>query len=327
MYLRDRPLLPDGIDRRLYVQRQELEEAVLAPLRQSRNVLLLGAAGSGKSTLMRFVAGKLVSEQFSVSWINAALARGTEELLSLIEAEIGARRDPSAAQDEAARGEEGLSLGATRLVTHAHLLRLASPRIICLDGLTDPEAGFDVFGRLRDELWAAGHTWLVAVRPQEAVSLRTPPADAFWGSVVEIPTLTSDELQQLLALGLDDNEQASLRWPQGQPLREYPREVIHQVQAALSGPDLQPRVDRRELQQRADSIGRSAGSAMAELLDLNRPASAQDPELEVRLGWSPAYTRRILASLEDAGLLRASNQRTERAGRPRKLYEPKAQVS
>lgn len=72
---------------------------------------------------------------------------------------------------------------------------------ILVDGLIDSDVGYDLFGRLRDELWSSGHSWAVAVRPRDSAALRTPPADAFWSTVVEIPALTTEETERLLHLG------------------------------------------------------------------------------------------------------------------------------
>ena len=66
MRLRDRPLLVDGVDRHLYVERPVLEEAVERPLLAGRNVLLLGEPGAGKSTLMRRIAARLRNLELSL---------------------------------------------------------------------------------------------------------------------------------------------------------------------------------------------------------------------------------------------------------------------
>ncbi len=88
MRFRDRPLLVDGLDADLYVQRPALERPLLAALARERNVLLLGPPGSGKSTTLRKLAGDLRKEGRQVALVNAGAARSTEDLLALVTSEL-----------------------------------------------------------------------------------------------------------------------------------------------------------------------------------------------------------------------------------------------
>lgn len=201
------------------------------------------------------------------------------------------------------------------------------PVAILVDNLLDPEIGYDLFGRLRDELWALEHAWAVAVRPRDSGMLRTPPADAFWGSIVEIAPLGYEETEHLLRLGLDDDEYSQVDRDRG-IAGGHPRSVIREAQALLAGEaGATAPAPSQELLRRAGLLGRSETMALAEVLGIGRPVSAHDPELLERLGWSRAYAQRVLARLEDARLLRSIPERSDRSGRPRKLYEPKPDIS
>ena len=108
---------------------------------------------------------------------------------------------------------------------------------ILVDGLLDGDVAYDLFGRLRDELWELGHVWLVAARPRDSGQMRTPPADAFWGTVVEIPPLSTSEVEELLCLGLDDDEQrlvfdSAAEWMAAEL---DPRDVIRSAQWVWRG--------------------------------------------------------------------------------------------
>ncbi|HMI80700.1 MAG TPA: hypothetical protein VK480_02820, partial [Solirubrobacterales bacterium] len=197
------------------------------------------------------------------------------------------------------------------------------PAVIVVDNLADPDVSFDLFGRLRDELWAAGHVWLVAARPKDSSAFRAPPAEAFWGAVVEIPPLNEHEVLEFLHKGLSNDEIAQLR---KLPLAGFhPRLLIRELHSAL---EEDPQAKAKEariggLLRRAAELGRSEELALRELIGLGRPASAHDPDLLANLGWSRSYAQRIFSHLESNRLVRSLPEATgERAGRPRKLYEP-----
>ncbi len=314
MRFRDRPLVVDGLDAALYLDRPDLERRVLEPLAAGRNVLLLGEAGSGKSTLLRKAAAALAGPERQAVIVNAGLADDAAGLLELVRGALGGEDDGG---DPAPAPPDPGGPGLLRAVRR---LRRDSPAAILVDGLVDPDAGFDLFGRLRDELWGLGHAWAVAARPRDSARLRTPPADAFWSAVVEIPPLGDDEVGRLLRLGLSPDELG--RVERVRPLAPaHPRQVIRAARDALErdGRDAGSAAEAQVV--RAAALGRSEGLAAAELRDLGRPVSAHDPDLLGRLAWSRPYAQRILANLEEHRVVRSIPERTDRPGRPRKLYE------
>jgi energy-coupling factor transporter ATP-binding protein EcfA2 len=315
MRFRDRPLLPTDMDAQLYVRRPFLEAAVLVPLREGRNVLLLGEAGAGKTTFLRYAANELGHAGRQVVIVNAGLAVDVGELLALVESELDVEADVGVARSSGA--------GAASLLAAARRLRRAEPATILVDGLLDPHVAFDLFGRLRDELWELGHVWLVTVRPRDSAPLRSPPADAFWGAIVEIPPLSVSETTELLRRGLDEDEYRIVD-AERMIAGAHPRTVIREAQTTLAGGVPAATTSRvEELKRHAGALGRSEEMAMVELIGIGHPTSAHDPELLQRLGWSRPYAQRMLSKLEDEELVRSMPERdTDRPGRPRKLYEP-----
>jgi len=134
------PLLVEGVDRQLYLERPTPEEAVEGPLLADRNVLLLGEPGAGKSTLMRQTAVRLSELGHTVAWVNAAPADDPASFLGLVD---------DALSDEGPREPEItwtlLGKPATLLMA-ARRLRGPQPATILLDGLLDREIGFAVSG-------------------------------------------------------------------------------------------------------------------------------------------------------------------------------------
>jgi energy-coupling factor transporter ATP-binding protein EcfA2 len=317
MRFRDRPLLVDGLDASLYVERPGLEQSLVDPLTGGRNVLLLGDAGSGKSTLLRQTAVLLERRQQPAVLVNAALADDAGGLLELVGAALDERLGD--ANDDGRLG----GTGAVHLLEAVRRLRRDTTVAILIDGLVDANVGYDTFGRLRDELWGLGHVWAVAARPRDSGALRTPPANAFWASVVEIPALSQEETERLLDVGLSADERRVVD-------RDRPISGVHPRYAIRAAEEMLNRGTRpvgrlidsgQEAVHRATELGRSEAMAVAELAGLGRPVTAHDPELLERLGWSRAYAQRILSNLEREGLLRSVLERNDRPGRPRKLYE------
>lgn len=312
MLLRDRPLLQDSIDASIYLPRPKLEEPLIRAVGQERNALLVGPPGSGKTTLLRRIEAKLDEGGARTVWINAALVDDTESLLDEVDEAL---RGPDPQTDPPPQPRPPGLLPAVRAVaTH-------QTSVIIVDGLLEEDIAFDLFGRLRDELWAAGHVWLVAVTQAISATLRTPPAAAFWSKVVEIPPLGSDEVRSLLERGLDPKERRKMKGI-SPPTELHLRAVIREVERILEG-DTGSDQRMGALIEEAAGIGRSESMAMVELIGLGRPVSVHDDELLDRLGWSRAYTQRIFANLEAAHLVRSIPEPSkERTGRPRKLYEP-----
>jgi hypothetical protein len=304
MRFRDRPLLVDGLDADLYLERPELERRLSEPLAAGRNVLLLGEPGSGKSTLLRKAATVLAGQDRPAVIINAAVADDPTGLLDLVDAGLDEPldgRDP----DEAAPRSSGQGL-----LRAARRLRRDEPQVILVDGLIDTDIGYDVFGRLRDELWALGHTSAVAVRPRDSAALRTPPADAFWSTVIEIPPLQREETERLLRLGLTDDELSTLS-RHGPIPGAHPRSAIRAAQDILDrSDDPASAAGGQEHLERASSLGRSEAMAVAELQGLRRPVSAHDPRV--------ARPTRVVAPVRSEDLV------APRSGR-RAAIDPRAQ--
>jgi adenylate kinase family enzyme len=314
MRFRDRPLLVDGLDADLYVQRPALERPLLAALARERNVLLLGPPGSGKSTTLRKLAGDLRKEGRQVALVNAGAARSTEDLLALVTSELDLpelQPDPN------------LATPVVSLVRSVRHIAQAPQSVILLDDPPDAEGAYELFGRLREELWALPHQWVVAMRSDHSSALRRPPADAFFSETIEIPPFGEREIEQLLRKGLDPDEAQRVLTDGPRPLLDYPREVTRFAREVLEGTLEENQHAAHRRAEIALGLGRTASLALTEIEALGAPIAASDTSFLERMGWTRPHAARTLAKMEDAGVLRSFTDATEdRPGRPRKLYEP-----
>lgn len=301
--------------------REQLREAVDS----GENVLVVGDSGSGKSTLLNWLVADLDADGKTVVHVQASLARDVHELLALVEAELpsdlpiqGMRgglpisRASIGGEFPASAGErwDGVRLGR-------EIKRLERPvrAVIVVDGLVDSAIGVDLFARGRDALWAVGHQWVVAAQPEQEAALARPPAGAFWSDRVRVPGLRAAEADRLLRLrGID---QADVPGFSGL------------VQANVGPRELLVAATRREvsaLQVAASSDERSndAEPSLTRLFDalvaLDRPVAADDDVLLRRLGWSRAYTQRLLRNLSKHGQIDTVIERRDTPGRPKFLY-------
>lgn len=309
MKLRNRPLLAGSLDDAIYVPRPMLERALLDAVRDERNVLLVGERGSGKTTQIRKLEADLPDRDIRV--VDGTLASTAQDLLRLISRALGHPPDPA--------GDSDGSDDPLLLLDALAALPRRRDAIIVIDGSPDSDAAYTLFGRMRDQLWQLPNSWIVTATPEEGGRMRTPPADAFWSLILDVPPLDRPEIDDLLARGLDDQELARIMAEPSLPLHTTPRRVVRWVYDVLDGVNPSSTAD---LQIRANMLGRQAIMALHAIEALGRPVSAGDPELLSYLGWTRPNAARWLARMEHAGILRSFTGATEGQGRPPKLYEP-----
>lgn len=308
MRLRTRPLLTLGLDDELYVSRPELESALHDALRDDRNTLLVGPRGAGKTTLLRKVIG--ASPITPIKIVDATLATTVHDVIRLVARALGQPLEDREPSDD-----------PVDLLDALDALPRHEPAAIVVDGGLDPDVAYSFFGRLRDQLWTMPYTWIVSATPKEAGPLRTPPADAFWSVLLEVPPLDERQIDELLNRALDEAELARLERSSGgeRPVLATPRQVVRWAMDNLDG--RAPTADQ-ELLMRADRLGDQAAMALYELQALDRPVAAGDPELLDRLGWTRSNAARWLSRMESVGILRSFTGTAHGQGRPPKLYEP-----
>ncbi len=320
-----RPLFPTLADARYFVW-TEAARGLRDALLLGRNTLLLGARGSGRTSLLHMVEHSLrETEARPVAFASLAAATDpADAILTLhraaVDAEWVAPLDDDATRALADRDEPFAPTAVLRR------LRYCPPRSILLVDDVGARIGAALFGRLRDELWQLPPKWAVAPIADEAGPLLTPPADAFFERRIEIGSLTPDLAYQMLRLrtkrggdrlpaeaarALADAGATTPRalFALARDMRDHDIDARALVEAKL-----------RRLRAAEAAAGRPGAMVVTEMDGLE-PVNAADPRLLDRLGWDRPRLARTLAKLEDRGVLSSYLEPREgQIGRRRKLY-------
>jgi hypothetical protein len=337
--LSGRPLRDTRGDRALFVDRDQAIDASEKTLRNGGNVLVVGARGSGKSSLLRMIAHRLGEEERRALVVDGRAAASTEEFLALLRDQLGAWATVplgEAAATVASAAGAWLSsphvvLRPTPTDTQTLLRQLREIRrilpaegetIVLVDEMPSPQSAHTLFGRLRDELWELPLVWLVAADERDAGLYREPPADAFWQRVITIPDLDKRAATELLRRRLGEEKlpdtvlQQLVEAAGGSPRRLI--SLAHDV--FLGGADPAALLEHdRELQERIEQLPEPAKRLLAEV-EANGAASPSDEGLLKKLGWTRGRASQVFRELEQHGLVR-SLERPGTRGRPRRLYE------
>jgi energy-coupling factor transporter ATP-binding protein EcfA2 len=315
--LSGRPLRDTRRDRELFVDREAEVQAIRAALGHGGNILVLGARGSGKSSLLHYVQHLLeVEAARPVVAVDGRTATTAQEFLAL----LGDRLNVEGSQDaQWPRTEAQTLLGALAQ------MRAALPEeetVVLVDEMPSAEAARTLFGRLRDELWELPLTWCVAADVRDRGAYTEPPADAFWRRIVELSPLTPAESEELLRRRLEGEPLGpdAIEWivesADGNPRRLL--SLAHEVVVDGSDPgELMTR--QRERGAKVEQLSEPARRLLAEL-EAGGPASPSDEGLRQRLGWSRARASQVFGELLEHGLVRTSTAPSA-GSRPRRLYE------
>lgn len=360
LFLSQRPLTRGDVDRDLFVGREaelaRLDRAISAGL----NVLVLGARGAGVTSLLSQHARQLEDAGQRVGLVGGAAAESLSELATAIRIGVEGRR-PS--RTETVKRQPELRLAVQQiaealserievktipgdpdpLAPLRHIERtLSDPKhgegaqadgpegrlVVILDGTLQPELVHDLFGRLRDEVWELGWTWVVAGRLDRRSEYLEPPADAFFDDEMVLGPLEPEQARQLVLARLSSatSEElagvARIRERLDQIVERsdgVPRRLLAAARDTLLSTSRQTRTIDEALTTAA-SLGKTELAVMHYLLAAG-PASASDEEFLTDIGISRSRATQVLKRLEASNLVLVSEMRTAR-GRPRKLYRP-----
>jgi hypothetical protein len=325
MTLSGRPLLDNPVDNKLFVDRNSELTALTTAVARRLNCLLVGEAGIGKTTVVRgwMYQARAERPDLAITYVRAAGATGGAELLAAAVARVTSTEP---AVDENRVDWPGITAqiaerrdSVVRDLDDAGQAVAEGLRLVIVVDDVDAPAGHELFGRWRDELWELGALWVVCCRPETAAVLTQPPADAFFERTVHVGPLGVRSGADLLQRRHRISQADALRIAdaaQGNPRRMLDAARQHWVEGTPVKEVLATQARREEA---LHAIGRPAVMLARALRDSGGAASASDPELLQRLGWTRPRVVQVMAQLEDAGLVTATTVK-DGPGRPRRVY-------
>jgi hypothetical protein len=194
------------------------------------------------------------------------------------------------------------------------------PRVVLLDGAV-PGAAYGLFGTLRDELWQLPVRWVVTCTDRDRGTLLRPPADAFFDVVVSLPPLPETQARALVRARVPDGQLNSDALATIVDLGGgNPRALLSATRALLDGSGSPEQLigTAREHGRRVSTLSPAAARLVADL-EASGPASASDPGLLARHGWTRSRAAQLLRELLEAGLVETTTVR-HGPGRPRTVY-------
>jgi len=321
--LRTRPLRATHADAAYLVQRASDMATLVSALSYGFNVMIVGERGSGKSTLVNMLAARLEEENSQVVQISAGRFDSAAAALWGVTHELAAGESGGleSAQSVPRTGNDELEV-AYRALTHA-AGALPDPVVMIVDGLASTLV-HEIFGRLRDEMWALQLQWVVTGNIEEKAILLAPPADAFFEQVLTLAPLTEPEVEELLALRDPEAELGSnVRALIAERSAGSPGRALVLARQALVSPDPVSELNRGSVIEQIELELGEPAARLADDLARNGPSGPSDPELLRRIGWSRPRAYQVFQALQQAGFAEVSSERNGRAGRPVHTYRLK----
>jgi energy-coupling factor transporter ATP-binding protein EcfA2 len=339
----NRPVTPR--DAELFTGRTAELDEVVSAAQAGENVLVFGQSGAGKTSLLAMAAHRLrTCRSHRTVMVEAALADGAAGLVELIaDVAVGPRtvlvpgrplRISSALGTYEPRPTSGGRLldavdrlgsglaeeddGAVPGDEHGPYWEPGSPMAVFVDDVPSKTLA-ELFGAARDAVWALPCVWVVSADTGVAAALQ-PDAELFFERRVELGPLTPPQAVELLRARAQDSggvphevlEQIAAA------AAETPRSLVQAARHVLAQTGSRPRA---QAQTAAAALGRAPAMLVSVLQGMAGAASASDPDLLSKLGWSRARASQVMRQLEEAGLVTSAVAAPAAAsGRPRKLY-------
>ena len=321
--LRTRPLRATHADAAYLVQRASDMATLVSALSYGFNVMVVGERGSGKSTLVNMLAARLEEESTRVVQVSGGRFDSAADALRDIARRLATdESDGPEGADLVPRGGSDQLEGAYRTLADA-AGALPDRVVIIVDGLASTLV-HEIFGRLRDEIWALQLQWVLTGNVEEKAILLAPPADAFFEQVITLAPLTGQEVEELLALRDPDGELGSaVRVLIAERSGGNPGRALVLARQALVSPDPVSEINRGSVIEQVEQELGEPAARLADDLARNGPSGPSDPELLRRIGWSRPRAYQVFQALQQAGFAEVSSVRSGRAGRPVHTYRLK----
>lgn len=347
MELRNAPLLATKRDQALFVDREEIVRHLFDSAKARLNTVLVGPRGAGKtSVLNRFLS--LVEQDAGVRrarWLPVAIAGAPTSASDFLSTVLIGLANAMEAED-VPFGREVLQRtllpdtfddeATVSLVALLRALRDLSARlrdegiapVFLVDEVADPTVAHTVFGRMRDELWAAGGTWIVASDGAQRDALLEAPADVFFERTLEVGPLSREASRELLLARLKSGEHDLGNTVDEETLERVvelssglPLSLISLLRTVLEGTPLEEtEALARAFELQVSSLSEPAQRLVSALRDRGGLGRATDEDLQWQMGWSASRLRQVFQELEQAAVVETVPSPADRPGRPSKAY-------
>ncbi len=306
-----RPLLNTAADQRLLILDESRLRAAAAT-QEARNVLIIGEPGSGKTTLLYHALERARGSKRPALLLAGRIVSGSRGLIDALLELAG----EEGWIDDAVPPAPDDPLGPARQVRR---LRDAPDNALVLADDLTVEQGQTLFGALRDELWQTPVTFAVAVRPDVAQALSTPPADAFFDRRYVLEPLAGDDANLLLHRRHEAGESTILSIFESERAMQ-PRALVALASDEGRGGRYDP-IRQRELLQIAERVAGRPGAMLLGEIWGREGVSASDQDLQRSLGLTRNRLTELLRTLAEHGVLAAYPEPREgKTGRPRMIY-------
>jgi type II secretory pathway predicted ATPase ExeA len=306
-----RPLLNTAADQRLLILDESRSRAATAT-QETRNVLIVGEPGSGKTTVLYHALARARDENRPALLLAGRVVSGSRGLIDAL-LELAVEEEWI---DDAVAPAADDPLGAARQVRR---LREAPENALVLADDLSVEQAQTLFGALRDELWQTPVSFAAAARPDVAKALSAPPADAFFDRRFVLEPLVVEDANLLLQRRNEAGESTLMSILESEPGMQ-PRELV--ALAAEEGPGgrYDPARQRELLELAEEAAGRPGAMLLAEIWG-REGVSASDEDLQRTLGVTRNRLTELLRTLAEHGVLAAYPEPREgKTGRPRMIY-------
>jgi hypothetical protein len=298
--LSGRPITSTRLDENLFVDRGQELRLTIESVRRRSNVLILGRRGTGKTSFLSRVARDLERDGLRAIMVSAATATTLDELVTLIRR--GLRRYELLGPGSPDRA------APTDIISEIQSLQpqveLEREIVILLDEIGSAELPHTLFGRLRDEVWNLPYTWVVADEDRNRLGYLTPPADAFFGTAIELGDFSLHDaveaLRRRVGSELDDAVLTEIAKVAG----GNPRALLTLARDVLVRPRDRDEVLGEHLRRQAAVAELGVPAArVVQYIENRGPVSASDREFLDQLGWTRNRATQVLNELERQGFL------------------------
>jgi energy-coupling factor transporter ATP-binding protein EcfA2 len=312
-FLSNRPLLATRSDAQLFTGRKAEVERILHAAERGYNTAVVGARGSGKTSLLHQVSRQLSETQSRLPvlcdgrafrdrplgflWM---LADGLEAAAAVESEETALSVRP---MDMAMQEQALLGLLERRL---SEVAASQGEAVFLIDNMGEPQsADFfrKTFSSLRDILWSLSALFVVTVDDSEEADLLRPPADSFFEIVVRLPDFKGGEISELL-------ERRGVSSPQVAEIFKIaggnPRGVLDLARRLEIG-ELQPGDLERLAVRTEPKEGESElETRVLRYLATRGSASASDPEFQAAMEVTRTRLAQVLSKLSSEGTIQGS---------------------